>query len=163
MYCNFQETGQVFKHKKIYKCSECGLTIALENPDAKIICFPYAREIFNHHIVENDGHPLNKDMIVNNKQEAHILIDKIKDNDNIISSTKPLNVNKQKESDQDTTLLCTQEQIESRLAICKKCEYYKDDACLLCGCTIVREKNYKNKLANVYAHCPDGRWGPTKT
>lgn len=60
-------------------------------------------------------------------------------------------------SDQD---LCSKDQIEERMKICNTCEHYKDNACLLCGCRIVREHNYNNKLANKKASCPDGRWDP---
>jgi len=60
-------------------------------------------------------------------------------------------------SDQD---LCNKDQIEERMKICNTCEHYKDNACLLCGCRIVREHNYNNKLANKNASCPDNKWGP---
>ena len=50
------------------------------------------------------------------------------------------------------------EQINSRMDICNSCEYYKDDACMLCGCRVVRDTVYQNKLADKSASCPDGRW-----
>ena len=56
--------------------------------------------------------------------------------------------------------ICSKEQIDSRLAICQKCEYYKADACLLCGCSVVREQNFNNKLAHKNKACPINKWGP---
>lgn len=58
---------------------------------------------------------------------------------------------------------CTQEQIDARLAICQGCDLFKDNACLKCGCAVVREQQYLNKLAWADQQCPhpDGpKWGP---
>lgn len=148
MYCEFTETGEVFKNKKIYKCTNCGLTVALENPKAQILCFPYARAVFAQDTYSGVPEQLRGPQLVNSTNDIEKIMEKS------ISSQ-----HQNHQSDTNDTL-CSQEIIEKRLSICKQCEYYKDNACMLCGCHIVREKNYQNKLANKNAHCPDGRWGP---
>lgn len=148
MYCEFQETGEIFKNKKIYKCNNCGLTVALENTEAKIMCFPYARAVLTQEAFSGVPEALQKPQIINNNEDF------IKTMNSAIDES-----HKNHQSD-TVEVLCSQADIEKRLSICKQCEYYRDDACMLCGCHIVREKNYKNKLANKNSYCPDGRWGP---
>jgi len=53
---------------------------------------------------------------------------------------------------------CSQEQIDSRLAICQGCEFYENNSCLKCGCTLNRDKNYMNKLLWADQSCPVGKW-----
>lgn len=55
---------------------------------------------------------------------------------------------------------CTQEQIDNRLAICQTCEYYENNTCLQCGCSLMREKVFNNKLYWSDQSCPIGKWGP---
>jgi hypothetical protein len=148
MYCEFQETGEIFKNKKIYKCNNCGLILSLENPEAKILCFPYATSLFTQEVSNGKPEVLKNAQIVNNNNDITKIMSNVID-----ESHKP-------KADDHLDGLCSQQDIEKRLSICKQCNYYKDDACMLCGCHIVREKNYKNKLANKHANCPDGRWGP---
>lgn len=148
MYCEFVETGETFKNKKIYKCNNCGLTVALEDPRANILCFPYARAIFAQEAYDARPSELKTPHVVNHDNDIH----------KIMEDTISQQHTQTKSISED--VLCSQEIIEKRLSICRQCEYYRDDACMLCGCHIVREKNYKNKLANKNAHCPDGRWGP---
>jgi hypothetical protein len=57
---------------------------------------------------------------------------------------------------------CTQEQIDTRLEICKGCEFYKNNSCLKCGCSLSRDKNYMNKLYWADKSCPIGKWGPVE-
>lgn len=54
---------------------------------------------------------------------------------------------------------CTQEQIDQRMKICEGCEFYKENQCLKCGCSLNREKNYMNKLYSAKQNCPIGKWG----
>lgn len=54
--------------------------------------------------------------------------------------------------------MCTQEEINSRLAICDTCEYYENNSCLQCGCAISRNAVYSNKLAMKSKSCPIGKW-----
>lgn len=123
MYCNFKPTGKTFNNKKVYKCSECGLELGLDNPNTKVLCFYQDIQLKQTLMKEAEQEP--------QQQEAENL--------------------------------CSKEEIDSRLAICNTCEHYKNEACMLCGCRIVREKNYLNKLANKDASCPDGRWGPIES
>ena len=154
MYCEFEETGELFKNKKIHKCKNCGLTLALEDPDAKITCFAYGRTVFNQEI---DGNVVSKPVVVNNQQEIEDLAKKAIDRVFDVNAYAP----PPEEVDQSVIEeLCSEEQINSRLAICDRCEYYENSSCTLCGCHIVREKNYMNKLAKKNSVCPDGRWGP---
>jgi hypothetical protein len=55
---------------------------------------------------------------------------------------------------------CSQEQIDSRLAICQQCEFYQDNSCLQCGCVLSRDRTYMNKLYKADQSCPIGKWGP---
>ena len=60
----------------------------------------------------------------------------------------------QQKSDQ-----CSQEQIDQRMRICEGCEFYQNNQCLKCGCSLNREQNYKNKLYSAKQTCPVGKWG----
>jgi hypothetical protein len=55
---------------------------------------------------------------------------------------------------------CTQDQIDNRLSICETCEFYKNNTCLKCGCSLSRERNFMNKLYWKDKSCPIGKWGP---
>lgn len=56
--------------------------------------------------------------------------------------------------------IATQQQIDSRFAICKTCEYFDGKACRQCGCPVVREKQFISKLSWANEKCPVGKWGP---
>lgn len=45
-----------------------------------------------------------------------------------------------------------QELIDSRLAVCRGCEFFKDNRCAKCGCFM------KAKASMVTAKCPLGKW-----
>ena len=153
MYCEFEETGDIFKNKKIYKCKNCNLTLALENPNANITCFSYNRTVFNQEL-NNDI--TGKPVAINTQDDIDHIARSMIEQRNAAQPT----TNTQPTPTEATETLCTEEQINDRLAICNKCEFYEKNACTLCGCHIVREKNYMNKLAKKDAMCPDGRWGP---
>ncbi len=147
MYCKFQDTGEIYNNKKLYICNNCGMKVGLENPDAKIICFPLSREALDHRLSEANINPVldrTPRVISNEEDRAKVL----------------KNARERGEYDYKSNDLCSDDEIKDRLAICNQCEYYENDACNLCGCVIVREKNYKNKLAMRNASCPDNRWGP---
>lgn len=160
IYCEFEPTGKVFKSKNIYKCNNCGMTVALENPDAKILCFPYAKNEFEQHANAIQSE-FSKEVLAKNNNEIDEYLQKQ------ARLIEELNSSSDNASDQEAIMdkepnenLCSEEDISHRLSICNACEHYQDNVCLLCGCAIVREKNYKNKLAQKSANCPDGRWGP---
>jgi hypothetical protein len=133
MYCNFQETGKIFNNKKVYKCSNCQLELGLDDPNINVLCFEQEMTLKRQLAQQYEE----------NNKKAEAIIKEQQEKDNNVQ-------------DED---LCSKDQIDERMAICNKCEHYKDNACLLCGCRVVREHNYNNKLANKKASCPDGRWG----
>lgn len=152
MYCKFEYTGKVFNNTKIYKCNVCELEVALENPDINIICFKEAKDIFNQ-FRAGDDQAIRPENIFGDQYEANSFISQQ-------ASQSLSNKSLQSEPYNPQDRLCTDSQIQERLAICRPCKYYQDDSCTLCGCVIVREKNYMNKLANKNAKCPDNKWGP---
>lgn len=148
MYCNFEYTGDTFNKKKVYKCRDCGITLGLEDPSIQILCFRQQQKLAEasyqqrvHEAPMNVDLPHNADLA------------KFAEQDLIRRSLE-------KEDEDNPENLCTETEIASRLAICNGCEHYQDNACLLCGCRIVREANYQNKLAHKNASCPIQKWGP---
>jgi hypothetical protein len=146
MYCEFEDTGEVFNNKKIYKCVNCHLKVALENPKTSIICFHYVKQELDQSLAK-----LNFDQNKNSKSPEDVVSQFIDKTSNIVLNNT---------ESQTNTSLCSEEQIQERMNICKACEYFKDNSCLLCGCVVTRSKTYQNKLANKQASCPDNRWGP---
>lgn len=57
---------------------------------------------------------------------------------------------------------CTQQEINERYSVCRACDYFKDNSCTKCGCNLVREKIYMNKLAWADQSCPIGKWQAIK-
>jgi len=150
-FCDFIDTETTFKGKKIYECKYCKIKLTLENPDTKVLCFKKQREL------ENAVNP-----------HLDTPIDNIKSMDEIMSIAQqslyekgPITedtFNSSVESRDQSSNLCSKEQIDYRMSICQTCEYFKENSCLLCGCNIVREKNYNNKLAQKNQHCPIYKW-----
>jgi|LakMenEpi03Aug12_release.lakeMendotaPanAssembly.Ray.scaffolds.fasta_scaffold42684_2 hypothetical protein len=54
--------------------------------------------------------------------------------------------------------LCSVETIEHRHNICKSCSLFVNNTCSECGCSIVRDRNYLNKIAIKSESCPIGLW-----
>lgn len=53
----------------------------------------------------------------------------------------------------------SQEEIDRLLNVCKRCVYFKNDTCSICGCAINRNPNaFRNKLAMASEQCPIGKW-----
>lgn len=155
-YCEFEYTNEMFKEKKIYQCKYCNMKLALENPDAKIICFKRQNEFFDN--LDNIDKPENEQIHSEYYAAGVSLADvaKKKLNEKLNKNTESVTF-KTSVADQN---LCTKEQIDSRLNICSTCEHFRDNSCLLCGCVIVRDKNFNNKLAHKDANCPINKWGP---
>lgn len=155
MYCEFEDTQTLYNDKKIFKCIYCGIKLVLDNPEnSKILCFA-KRDELNKLVDPNDKSVNGLDGGSLNNAAISMALDKHKDStvdmNNLNSMIDSIKESKSKN-------LCSQEQINSRLEICKSCEYYKDNACMLCGCVIVRESNYTNKLAHKDQHCPIMKW-----
>lgn len=53
----------------------------------------------------------------------------------------------------------TQEEIDTRLAICQACPHLENDHCNQCGCACVETNRLMNKLALASEKCPLGKWG----
>lgn len=165
LYCDLVDTGRTFKNKKIYRCEKCGLEAGLDSPDAKILCFAKTNQA--HISAMNESHQLVK--------EARERDDQLRDGENPnqifgmddtgairrvedFDDMAPINTNTAPETFPIDS--ASQKQIDERMDICNSCEYYKNEACMLCGCRVVRDTVYQNKLADKSASCPDGRWGP---
>jgi hypothetical protein len=149
-YCDLIDTNTVFNNKKVYRCSYCGIQIGLDNIDTKMICFKKMQDysLYVRQIVRP-----NQDATVSELKPGEIAQDLVLNNLLEKQTTEQENQN-------NPSNLCTDNEIESRLSICRTCEFYQDDTCSLCGCHIVREANHMNKLAHKDQACPAGKWGP---
>lgn len=54
--------------------------------------------------------------------------------------------------------LCSVDTIEQRHSVCKSCTYFAENSCTKCGCSIIRDRNYLNKIAIKSESCPIGLW-----
>lgn len=155
-YCELVDTNNIFNNKKVYRCSYCGLQIGLDNSDTKMLCFKKMQE--NTMSIKKIHYPSLVDPILLGPNESmqEIVLDRMFED----AEKKSIEEKTQQKIHDDPNNMCSQEQIESRLAICNTCEYYKNNSCLLCGCQVVRESNYMNKLAHKNQKCPADKWGP---
>jgi hypothetical protein len=55
--------------------------------------------------------------------------------------------------------MCSDEEIIRRHDICLGCEFFKENACIKCGCPVMRAKGYVSKLSWADQECPVGKWG----
>lgn len=149
-YCDFIDTNTVFNHKKVYQCEYCGLKLGLENENARILCFKKMQDFKAS--VQKLNDPTYSDPI-------HLKPDDIMQNVVLDEAIKKYGKSEPVKPD-DPKNLCSDEQIQQRLQICSECDHYKDNSCLLCGCVVVREINYMNKLAHKDQKCPIDKWLP---
>lgn len=169
IYCDLKLTGSFYDKKPLYKCSTCGLTLALEDPDIKITCFKKTEDVYNL-IYAINGTSSNiqhysgdisaiKDGILKDNLLAKLEADSKK-----IEQERQIKQDQQHQQQQESynskENLCSSEEIDERLKICNSCEYFHNNSCLLCGCTVIREANHKNKLAHRNQSCPANKWGP---
>lgn len=155
MYCEFKDTNMLFDNKPVYQCIYCGIKLLLEDPNnAKILCFAKKKEL--HEIV--NGKTDSVDGLDSSSLESAAFDMVIKNNKTESIESNNLSGMIQAIKNQENKNICTQEQINERLKICSTCEYYKDSSCMLCGCVVVREANYNNKLAHKDQHCPIMKW-----
>jgi hypothetical protein len=154
-YCDLQPLNTFFNDKPLYKCNYCGLTVGLEIPDTKILCFKKMEDIANkiHKIHRGEESSTQQTQhLTENQNISDVILNKIVDN------TKEQYLKAQNSDNPDN--LCSTEQIEHRLSICNSCEYFQNNSCLLCGCTVIRDANHQNKLAHKDQKCPADKWGP---
>lgn len=149
IYCNLILTDEVFNEKPLYMCDYCGIKLALDDPDTKVTCFKRQEDIFNMIKLANTKgkEGFNPIHLGPNENMEDLMINKIKQD--LINKNE-------KEKDN----LCSSDEINERMAICKTCEYFENNSCLLCGCTVIREANHQNKLAHKDQSCPANKWGP---
>lgn len=149
-YCDLIDTKTTFNDKKVYTCSYCGIKIGLEDPNTKMICF---KKMQDYSVSVRKIIRPNQDPTVSELKPGEVAQDLILNN--FIKEQEKIETNQNKDYN-----LCSDEQIESRLAICRTCEFYQNNTCSLCGCQIVREANHMNKLAHKDQACPANKWGP---
>lgn len=151
-YCDLELLDSTFNNKPLYKCKYCDLTVALEDPETKIMCFKkiedIAHKIHQNHTGNFDSKP--PIHLSSTQNISDVLLEETK-KDAIKKAENP--------STGISGQMCSAEEIEGRLAICNTCEYFKENSCLLCGCTVIREANHKNKLAYKNQKCPADKWG----
>jgi hypothetical protein len=142
---------------KLYKCQYCNSISSTDFVPHNRVCpfllkeasdDPNVRNIKKIH--ESKYDPLNQFQIWWNSK-------------NLLREQKPNKILDTTEPQQDSNKVkCTQQQIDERLSICKSCEFYENETCLKCGCSLSREKNFMNKLYWADKSCPIGKWGPVK-
>lgn len=143
MHCEFEDTGLLYNSRNVYTCRVCGMQLAMEDPNkTKVLCFKKQQQFYS--LVS--GEDENNNILPENLKKESVRRILQQQKDLISDKNKPEN-------------LCSQEQINSRLDICKQCPYYQNNTCLMCGCTVVRDANYQNKLAKKDQDCPIGKWG----
>jgi hypothetical protein len=131
LYCNFE----LMKNKKLLQCTNCGYVIQLKDKNKQYICH---RKLISASINQKDGVKFIKTETVDLNLQSNK-----KENQENISGNK-----------------CSQYQIDSRLEICNGCEFYQNNTCLKCGCSLSRDKTFMNKLYWTDQSCPIGKWGP---
>jgi hypothetical protein len=154
-YCDLQPLNTFYNNKPLFQCEYCGLTVGLESPDTKILCFKKMEDLSSkiHQIHTGDttiASPIHAGSSKAAMSDALL--------DQLAQDAKDKQHKETKYNHEDN--LCSKEQIEERLSICNTCEYFQNSSCLLCGCTVIREANHKNKLAHKDQSCPANKWGP---
>lgn len=61
-------------------------------------------------------------------------------------------------NDIETDIFCSQSQLDKRYSICSECEFFINNSCVKCGCVVVRNAQFKNKLLFKDQTCPVGKW-----
>ena len=158
MYCEFEDTNTFFNNKPIYKCVYCGIKLLLEDPkNAKIMCFAKRDELNQLILGENYVKPT--DGLNSENLEKTAINQVIQSNGSIPATSGNIASMIQTMKASKDHNMCSEEQINERLKICNSCEYYKDNSCMLCGCVVIRDANYSNKLAHKDQACPIMKWG----
>jgi hypothetical protein len=149
-YCDFEFTGNTFNKKRVYECSYCHTKLALEDATTKVLCFKKMMD-FTVSIKKIDNPQYEETKFLTNKDVMQDIVLQ-----EVIKKYPPKTSSAANDNPEN---LCSEKQVQDRLAICKSCEHYQDDSCSLCGCVIVREINYMNKLAHKDQKCPIDKWG----
>lgn len=160
MYCEFEDTNTFFNDKPVYRCIYCNIKLLLDDPkNAKILCFSKRDEL--NRLVLGKENTDYVDGITSLDQLKKVATKKAFDEYKDMQPSASGNLVEMIQSIKDKKLsgnMCSEEQINERLKICSGCEYYKDNSCMLCGCVVVRDANYSNKLAHKDQSCPIMKW-----
>jgi hypothetical protein len=158
MHCEFEDTKTLFNNKPVYQCVYCGIKLLLDDPkNAKIMCFA-KRDELNQLVLGKDYiKPI--DGLNSENLEKTAINQVIQSNGSIPASSGNIASMIQAIKAGKNHNMCSEEQINERLTICSSCEYYKDNSCMMCGCVVIRDANYSNKLAHKDQACPIMKWG----
>lgn len=107
----------------IFQCSRCGVVVETEDFMTPTLPCSY--------------------LDINSKDKN--LADKIKDMNNLLNTSKDLEMG-------------SNEEIVKRFKICELCEYFQNNSCIKCGCSINRTRNHMNKLTWKNEKCPIDKW-----
>jgi len=157
MYCEFEDTNTLFNNKPIYQCPYCGIKLLLDDPkNAKIMCFGKRNEL--NQIVLGKENTDYTDGLTGEGLKAAAINKVLKSGNSQPVNTGDLSSMIAAIKSSKSANMCSDEQINERLQICNSCEYYKDNSCMLCGCVVIRDANYTNKLAHKDQACPIMKW-----
>jgi|LakMenEpi03Aug12_release.lakeMendotaPanAssembly.Ray.scaffolds.fasta_scaffold287129_3 hypothetical protein len=157
MYCEFEDSNALFNNKPVYQCIYCGIKLLLDDPkNAKIMCFA-KREELNQLVLGSENTP-HIDGLNEGNLEAAAFDSIVKSYGSIPANTGNISSMIDAIKTSKSANMCSEEQISERLKICNECEYYKDNSCMLCGCVVIRDANYTNKLAHKDQACPIMKW-----
>jgi hypothetical protein len=145
--CDFIRIG----HNE-YKCSSCNITIAYNGADKPIMICPYKMNLNNP-----EQYGIKVSSVVTEDKKIDLPTEPPSLMQKVFNFTKAATNHAIAGSPK-----CTDEQIHERYNICKSCEFFKNNVCSKCGCSLLREKVYMNKLAWADQSCPVGKWGPIK-
>lgn len=157
MYCEFEDTNTLFNNKPIYQCSYCGIKLLLDDPqNAKVMCFGKRNEL--NQIVLGKENTYYEDGLTKEGLTTAAINKVLKADSSHPANTGDLSSMIAAIKNSKSANMCSDEQINERLQICNSCEYYKDNSCMLCGCVVIRDANYTNKLAHKDQACPIMKW-----
>lgn len=146
--CDFVRTG----HNE-YRCNTCGIAISYTGLEKPVMICPQKISLNNP---TEYGITLSSTESTEQKQETkEIPVEPPSLMQKVLNFTKAATKHAMAGNPK-----CTDEQIHHRYNICKQCEFFKNNTCTKCGCNLVREKIYMNKLAWADQSCPVGKWGP---
>jgi hypothetical protein len=58
----------------------------------------------------------------------------------------------------DPSKTCSEQEIVNRYSICMSCDFFKNNTCDKCGCKVVRNSEFQNKLFWKDQSCPINKW-----
>lgn len=132
LFCEFTPMS----NNKLLVCKDCGTVIQLRDKNKKFMCKSKIEELSAQ---KNSG-------------VKFVRTESVPYPSGYSSQTN--NTNEQKQ--------CSQKQIDNRLEVCRDCDFYQNNTCLKCGCSLSRDRVFMNKLYWADQSCPIGKWGPVE-